>query len=543
LCLTIDLNKMKKYIQLFLFFIVGHFAIAQNGFNEISTPKRLGAFVNTSAEESLPVLSPDGNELYFVKTFEEYNFGGVNDQDIWLAVKNEKGNWEEAYNVQELNNRDHNAIVALSQDGNTAYVLFSNGIKNENKGVGISKKSNNGLWSKPTKIEIPDFVVNGLNFGFTVSKDEKIIIISYKGEISKGQEDLYYSINTAGVWSSPKSLGDNINSNGYEISPFLSPNNDTLYFASNGFGGEGGCDIFYSVRKSSWNDWSTPVNLGSKINSPGFDAYLVKYGKTYYWSSNRNAKEADIYYAEQLSPPALEISETHQHVTTFNGSDGSIDITVKSGVAPYKFSWSNNKNTEDLSQIKRGTYTVEVSDAIGQSKTLTIEITEPAIAVKKVIRLPEVRYAYNSWGFINDATTQSNDSLNVVADLLTEYPGLMLELLSHTDCRGNDKSNLKLSENRAKAVYKYLVEVKGIDPRRMIPIGKGESEPVVILDPTTGENIKLTEEYINKFKGENPAEFERLHQINRRTEGRVIGVDFNPETAPAAPAEYLIFKK
>ena len=533
---------MRNYCILFSLSLLGLNSIAQKGYNELATPKRLGAFINTSAEESLPLISADGKDLYFFRTFEEYNYGGVNDQDIWLCSKNEKGNWEEAYNVQELNNRDHNSVVALGQDGNSLYVLFSNGIKNENKGLGKSTKSASGLWSKPVKIEIPELLITGTNFGFTVSKDEKLVIISYLGLTTKGQEDLYYSVNTAGVWSSPKSLGDNINSNGYEISPFLSPNSDTLYFASNGHGGEGDCDIFYSVKKSGWSDWSTPVNMGNKINSPNFDAYLVKYGKTYYWSSNRNAKESDIYFTEELTPPALKISETHANITAFGGSDGTIDVAVKSGVAPYKFSWSNGKNEEDLVQLKRGIYEIIVTDAIGQQKSLTIELTEPAPVVQKVIRLPEVRYALGTWEFVNDANIKSTDTLDKVAQLLTEYPGMQLELISHTDARGDDKKNKLLSENRAKAVYKYLVETKGIDPRRLVPIGKGELEPAKWIDEMGADTV-LTEAYINQFKTSNKEKFERLHQLNRRTEGKVIGLDFNPETAPQAPKEYLIFNK
>ena len=533
---------MKNYYILFLLSSFSLTSWAQLEYNELATPKRFGAFINTSAEESLPLLSANGKDLYFFRTFEEYNFGGVNDQDIWFCSKNEKGNWEEASNVQELNNGDHNAIVALGQDGNSIYVLFSNGIKNENKGLGKSTKTATGLWSKPVKIEIPELLITGVNFGFTVSKDEKVVIISYAGPTSKGQEDLYYSINTAGVWSSPKSLGDNINSNGYEISPFLSPNSDTLYFASNGHGGEGDCDIFYSVKKSGWSDWSTPVNMGNKINSPNFDAYLVKYGKTYYWSSNRNAKESDIYFTEQLKPPALEISETHANITAFGGSDGTIDVAVKSGVAPYNFTWSNGKNVEDLAQLKRGNYSITVTDAIGQQKSLEIELTEPALVVQKIIRLPEVRYTLGSWDFVNDATIKSTDSLDKVAQLLTEYPGMQLELISHTDARGDDKKNKLLSENRAKAVYKYLVETKGIDSRRLVPVGNGEMEPAKWMDDAGIETV-LTEVYINQFKITDKEKFERLHQLNRRTEGKVIGLDFNPETAPQAPKEYLIFNK
>ena len=76
-------------------------------------------------------------------------------------------------------------------------------------------------------------------------------------------------------------MGNKINSNKYDISPFLSNGQDTLFFSSNGFGGEGDADIFFSVRQDdSWTNWSTPQNLGNKINTPKFDAYFVKNGKS-----------------------------------------------------------------------------------------------------------------------------------------------------------------------------------------------------------------------------------------------------------------------
>jgi outer membrane protein OmpA-like peptidoglycan-associated protein len=97
-----------------------------------------------------------------------------------------------------------------------------------------------------------------------------------------------------------------------------------------------------------------------------------------------------------------------------------------------------------------------------------------------------------------------------------------------------------LSENRAKACYKWLVD-KGIDPRRIVPVGKGEAIPAKWIDPATGQEIVLTEAYINQFKKTDPAKFEKLHQLNRRTEGRVINMLFDPATAPVAPATYLQF--
>ena len=118
-----------------------------------------------------------------------------------------------------------------------------------------------------------------------------------------------------------------------------------------------------------------------------------------------------------------------------------------------------------------------------------------------------------------------------------------------------DARNQKLAENRAKACYKYLVEQKGVDPRRIVPVGKGEAEPRTIYkkgdehfaskpqDMEGVEEIKLTETYINQFKTSNKNLFETLHQLNRRTEGKVITMDFNPETAPPANPKLLEYVK
>jgi hypothetical protein len=95
-------------------------------------------------------------------------------------------------------------------------------------------------------------------------------------------------------------MGTTINSRGYEISPYLSADKKRLYFASNGHGGEGDADIFYSERLyNSWETWSVPVNLGNSINSKKFDAYFSIYGDTIaYFASNRDGRYADLYEAK-----------------------------------------------------------------------------------------------------------------------------------------------------------------------------------------------------------------------------------------------------
>jgi hypothetical protein len=172
-------------------------------------------------------------------------------------------------------------------------------------------------------------------------------------------------------------MGSTLNTSGFDISPFLSKTQDTLYFSSNGHGGSGDADIFYSVKQGSWTSWSKPTNLGAKINSPKFDAYFIHSGNQIYWSSNRESERSDIYMSYILTPPLVSISCKGTDVSFYAGSDGKLDSKISGGVAPYTYSWSNGTKTEDLSGVKKGEYTVTVTDAIGQTATSSCSIGEP----------------------------------------------------------------------------------------------------------------------------------------------------------------------
>ncbi len=504
--------------------------------SRFSEPKRLPITINSSAEESTPILSTNGKELYFIRTFDQENQGGVNDQDIWKSKKNDKGEWSQCENVSDFNNELNNGLLSFSNDGKIAYLLNSYGGKtNQLKGIAYSTLDQNGNWKKPISLELALNDFESSSFGFSISADQKTIVISAKMKNSTSGMDLFLSEKSSGTWSKLEKLEINTTKN--EISPFLSENGDTLYFSSNGLQGIGSYDIFYSTRNRSLFNWSNPINMGNVINSPDFDAYLFRKGNQLFWSSNRGASDADIYFAEEKAPPKLTVNVAKKDVSKFNGTDGEIDLTIVSGSAPYEYKWSNGGFVEDLFKLRKGVYEVEITDATGQKLNKTIEIFEPQPELRAYFRLPEVRFEFDSW---NLSSTKDFDSLNLIADLLNKNPGVIIELISHTDSRGDEKSNMKLSENRAKAVYTYLVEKQGIDPRRMIPIGKGETEPVRYIDPSTNQYLTLTESYIDTFKNSDLNKFEQLHQQNRRLEGRIISFDFNPNTAPIAPKEYLL---
>lgn len=514
--------------------------------HQFTQPQRLGNFVNSSAEESNPVFSEDHLTLYFVRTFETKNVGGIYDQDIWTS-QYKQGQWVIPKPLLGLNNKWHNAIIAerfSNQDSTTRLYLNAGylGDKDSKKGVQLAeKKKGDSIWVLKNKLNIPSLNFQGKYVNYSLSSDGKVLLFSYEGSDSEGEEDLYYSLLTDEGWSEPEHMGSVINTPGFEISPFLSKNNDTLFFASDGHKGFGQADIYYSVRKNNWTSWNKPINLGPTINTPYFDAYFSLYGNNATWSSNREGKDLDLWNAIAIMPPKLKYETKITEISGFQNADGSIEITVISGVPPYKFQWSNGQTIPKIQTLRRGDYSLTIIDSIGQKMSATFHLDEPQAEEQKKIRFPNVQYEYNKWTFINNNQVNSFDSLKLVAQLLKDYPNLIIELISHTDARGDADRNLILSLNRAKACYIYLVQELKIDPRRIIPVGLGESEPATWYDPIKKEQVLLTEDYILTFK-DDPSVFENLNQINRRTEGKILRLDFNPQTAPKAPKEYMEFQ-
>jgi outer membrane protein OmpA-like peptidoglycan-associated protein len=260
---------------------------------------------NTGAEESLPILSPDGKSLYFVRTLYDKNMGGkFSGQDIWKCERSANGqDWEPAVNtIDQLNNKNNNAVVGINDDGNTLYLLNTYQTNEVKPGISVSF-CRDGSCSTPLDEYVPVLEdQEGKFYGTYVHPSEKYLLISMEGPGSLGKEDLYVSIkDSLGNWSRPIHMGSSVNTPSYEISPFLSADGRKLYFASAGHGGYGDADIFVSERLyDSWSVWSTPKNLGPKINSEGFDAYFfMSEDGDVFFSSNRDQQLNDIYVSKR----------------------------------------------------------------------------------------------------------------------------------------------------------------------------------------------------------------------------------------------------
>lgn len=474
--------KKKIYIAILFF---NSIAVYAQGWIT-SVPLKLKSTVNTNANELSPIFYADSSTLYFTKNNEKKQYKGYLDQDIWFAKQQKIGEWSEAEPVKELNNVHNNSVLGFSEDGTKIYLLDS---YTENKGyvdgIAYSTKTSDG-WSKPIHFLIEGLKIEGEFCGFTINKEENVIVISYAGPLSKGEEDLYVCFKQQNnVWSAPIHLGEDINSKGFEISPFLTYDSDTLFFASNGMGGMGGSDIFFSVRKDdTWQNWSKPKNLGAPINSPSFDAYYHSIGNRIFWSSDREMKgNEDIFYVQKIKPPKLKVDVTEtKSVTVFHGKDGKVEISVSGGVEPYTYLWSDGSTSKDLENVPDGEYLVVVTDAVDQQVTLKAVISTPKIDEGKDLAVlfdPPVVLYYDLDKF--SLTEESRKSLEKVVEVLNDNPNVKIEVRSYTDCQGDKAYNLQLSKSRSKTTVDYL-KSKVKNPERIVGKGFGETIPVVNCD-------------------------------------------------------------
>jgi hypothetical protein len=258
---------------------------------------KLPGAVNSSGEESMPLLSPDQTKLFFVRSVYDGNTGGrFAGQDIWCSEKTAAG-WKKANNkIQYLNNKENNVLIGINSDGTTLYTMNSSP-STKLEGIYFSRMNDGGTWTRPDFIPIQG-IENEDFVGMYVSPDYDVIFLTMRGSDSRGEEDIYFSVKSSGgTWSRPRNIGPTINTSGYEISPFLSADKKKLYFASNGHGGYGDADIFYCERLyNSWETWSAPVNLGPLVNSKKFDAYFSVYGDSVaFFTSNRENQFSDIF--------------------------------------------------------------------------------------------------------------------------------------------------------------------------------------------------------------------------------------------------------
>ena len=481
---------------------------------------------------------------------EKEDITGQDFTDFWSSKQDRKGEWSTPVLADEgenINTDDSDGAGCMNASYAKLYFTRCQAGEHRKNGCQIMVASKSGgSFSNARPVEIATIDTLDIVGHPAISGDELILYFAAERKGGFGGKDIWVSTrnNTSEPFGRPFNLGENINTAGDEVFPFLR-NDTTLYFSSDGHGGMGGLDVFVTTIDTAGN-WGKPVNLKYPMNSTG-DDFAVCFHPTQekgFVSSNRgNGRGIDnIYYFEEPQikftfSGTVKDENTMQYVSNatvrFVGSDGSVMSTRTNDKGYFNFSESQvNKNTTyDITIDKENYFTLN-----GTETTVGLEFSKDFVkeyAIKPIpeepIMLPDILYDLGKW----DLKPQFEDSLQGLIETLQLNPTITIELASHTDARDTDEHNDILSQKRAQSVVDYLI-IRGIDPLRLTAKGYGERVPRTIQKDMTvkGYNFKagtrLTEDFINKLPNNDVRE--AAHQMNRRTEFRILSKDFVPRT-------------
>jgi outer membrane protein OmpA-like peptidoglycan-associated protein len=307
-------------------------------------PESLGPLVNSRYDDMLPIISPDGKELYFGRKFSPENVGELHLDDIYASERRDDGSWSKSVNIgSPLNNAYPNYVCAVSPD-NRQLVLANeyNATGGLTQGVSIAQRLPDGSWSKPRDLRIKGFY-NLNNFScYHINPDMDIVMLAIERHDSYGDMDLYVSFKEEGWnWTEPKNLGPIVNTAATEGSVFIAADNKTIYFCSDGFSGYGSLDMFMSRRlDDTWTNWTEPINLGPQINSRDRDFYytIPASGDYAYFSSDKNSIGRSDLLRIPLPPAVQPLPVTFLKARTVDAITGQpIQVPTKYSISGVDF--------------------------------------------------------------------------------------------------------------------------------------------------------------------------------------------------------------
>lgn len=471
-------------------------------------PVNLGDSINSTAMEYLPMLTADEQTLVFTrmkpKPIQRQTPGGnLMEEDFFISQKI-NGTWQLAQPLgPPINTPQNEGGQCLAPDGKA---IFYTGCDRE-EGIGscdiyYSQKTGE-FWSEPVNLGSK---VNSKEWDSqpSISFDGTTIYFTSTRSGGFGGSDIWKSVKGPdGSWGTATNAGNVINTSGNENSPFIHTDNQTLYFSSNGHPGMGDADLFLS-KKDTNDEWQNPVNLGYPLNTSGeeFSLFVSTSGKTGYFSSERlkGAGALDLFYFDMfddIKPNMVSYVKgkvTDETTKTplaakFEIIDNETGQTVLSSV-------SDQVNGEFLVCLPGGKdYGLHVSKKgylfysdyfscktiTGMKNANTLNIMMKKARPGEKVILKNIFFETNSF----ELKTVSYPELEKLILFLKNNALIKIEINGHTDNTGDEKSNMLLSEKRAKSVYDYLVKA-GIVSNRLTYKGYGESKPIASNESPEG---------------------------------------------------------
>jgi len=484
-------------------------------------PKNMGPSVNTALDEYFPAVTADDQTFLFTRNNRTVE---VHLQEDFLSTTKANGQWQKAQLIGNgINTPGNEGAPTLSVDGQ---LLFFTVCQDITGSFGEGRKGYGGCdifytqkigsnWSKPYNLG-QDINTKWRETQPSFGADGKTLYFISNRPGGMGDHDIYVSVlKDDNTWSAPKNLGTTINSRGDEQSVCIHPDGKTLYFSSSGRVGMGGYDIYMS-RKNEKGEWGKPINLGYPINTYVDENSLLVggSGKIAYFASNRAGGEGgldlyefELYEAAQPEPITyvkgkvydaqtkkplgshFELIELESATTTIvsdaNPGNGEFLVTL-----PIEKNYALNVSNPGYLFYSENFSLKNLAD---KTKPFLMDVPLQPIEIGSKVELKNVFFETAKF----DLKPESKAELNkLVAFLnLSGNSTLKIELSGHTDNVGDKKMNQVLSQNRAKAVYDYLI-ANGVAAARLTYKGYGDTQPKVANDSDEHRQMNRRTEFV-----------------------------------------------
>lgn len=447
----------------------------------------MGEEINSKAEDYGPTVGNVDNMLIFTSKRNKQSLGSsVYDEDLFYSLRVD-GFWEPAKEFKSINTSYNEGSACISLDGK--YIYFSRCNTPESPGncdLYSAEKATDSTW---TKIKNMGTKVNSSGWdsqpSLTHGGDTLYFASNRVG--SFGLSDIYFTVkNTKGEWGPAQNIGPVINTVNSEVSPFFHHKFNVLYFSSNGHPlNFGDFDIYKANRHSGI--WTDPKNIGPLVNGAGSEYYFTidSESKQLYYARSEEDDKKNLDLFSFVVPMEAQPEAIAQLKGTLKNNKGEpmkgivsvIDLDEGVEVAP-KF--LREDGSFDFSLINKRNYLLIIQ---GDEFFRIEEIffMNGDLEINKIAEPIESKIAFQSLEFENgkaDILPEMHVDLDKLANFLIDHPQLNLKISGHTDSAGKEESNLKLSQARADAIKKYLVDEFKVDAERVTAIGYGSSRPI-----------------------------------------------------------------
>jgi len=474
-------------------------------------PIPMTSVINRFPLQYFPVLTADENSIIFTG---RKGFTLHDDEDMYISRKDSIGNWRKPESISmNINSQYNEGTCAISADGRT--LIFTSCVGRDGFGscdLFISYKTGDE-WTMPVNL---GRAINSRSWESqpSLSADGRELYFISNRAGGVGKRDIWISnLGTDGKWSPAQNLGSEINTPDDEVSPFIHVDGQTLFFASRGYPGMGGFDIYKSVKTAS--GWMLPENIGYPINDHNdqVSLFISADGRHAFYSheTHGSAKEKrSLLYTFTFNEGDILVKKSNYvkgvvlDAETHKPLGAKIELhELDSGTLVNLF-WSDSVTGSYFSILSEGGLYglyVESPGYLFESRTFDyVGVSDPKPVVQNFLLkaarkgattvLNNIFFEFDSYELKNSSITE----LEKIKTFLQQNPDIHVEIQGHTDNVGNAPYNLELSGKRAMAVFSYLVD-QGIDQERVTYKGYGEEKPVASNEDENGRSLNRRIEF------------------------------------------------